>query len=342
MVLDARVHSLHWAGCGCAPPMPLPLPAAVDAALWQSAPPPRAALRVVFLLPHHNLTGGMKMLCLQMRLLKRRGHRVVAVFRGPQGSAVLPPWCQDADAHADSAVLLSPTESYAAGLQRLAGLYDVVMVGYFTQLAELAGVWAPLIYWEQGHEHLFGEGQQAAQWDVVFHAVMRQLPVALAGVSTYAQQALAAQFGRRAALIPNGIDTAAFRPADGAPADLTLSEAEAVAAVRPSAGRVLLVGNPLQAFKGWDVALRALALLHAARPQLRVTWVCQAQPQLHGASFPVDFIVDPPQATLPDVYRLPHDLLLFASRFEARRVTPHRPVAPAPPLPMPHCPLLTS
>ena len=99
---------------------------------------------------------------------------------------------------------------------------------------------------------------------------------------------------------------------------------------------------PLQAFKGWDVALRALALLHAARPQLRVTWVCQAQPQLHGASFPVDFIVDPPQATLPDVYRLPHDLLLFASRFEARRVTPHRPVAPAPPLPMPHCPLLTS
>eukprot|EP00966_Prymnesium_polylepis_P084530 1957071-Prymnesium_polylepis.1 len=81
--------------------------------------------------------------------------------------------------------------------------------------------------------------------------------------------------------------------------------------------RVLLVGNPAQAFKGWDIALQALSLVSQQLPSLHVTWICQAQPQLTGVTFPVEFVVDPPQEVLPAHYRAGHDVMLFTSRFEA-------------------------
>ncbi len=79
-----------------------------------------------------------------------------------------------------------------------------------------------VVYFEQGHESLFGDPQArltpaAAAADAVFHAVMG-LPVVLATVSEHARSALADGFGRgRALIVPCGVDSAAFRPcaADG-------------------------------------------------------------------------------------------------------------------------------
>ena len=65
---------------------------------------------------------------------------------------------------------------------------------------------------------------------------------ALAAVSDYAIDTLALQFGRRAMLIPNAIDCQLFYPpigAAGGPRDDS--------GAPPLSGRVLLVGNPLQA-----------------------------------------------------------------------------------------------
>ena len=67
---------------------------------------------------------------------------------------------------------------------------------------------------------------------------------------------------------------------------------------------MLLVGNPGQSFKGWDVALQALNLVHRELAALRVTWICQAEPQISGGvSFPLEFVVNPPQEQLPHHYR---------------------------------------
>ncbi len=49
-------------------------------------------LRIAYLIPHHNVTGGMRMIMSQIALLHKRGHWVQAVFRGAAGSPVLPQW----------------------------------------------------------------------------------------------------------------------------------------------------------------------------------------------------------------------------------------------------------
>ncbi|KAL1504390.1 hypothetical protein AB1Y20_010796 [Prymnesium parvum] len=306
--------TFHYAGCGCSGYMPLPVPALVDdgVASARDAHHDRRSLRVLYLLPHQNLTGGMKMLVQQMGILTARGHQVIAAFRGatPYGRA-LPPWTS---LQVAAEVLVSPTETFEQFLSRLRGSYDVCMVGYFTQLAELDNFWGPAIYWEQGHEHLFGEGRDPTliHWDNLFHYSMLRSPVALAAVSDYTAKTLALQFGRRCAVIPNAVDcTEYYPPPEAAPAASPSRD------IKARGHRVLLVGNPAQAFKGWDIALQALNLVHSELPELYVTWICQAQPQLSGVCFPLEFIVNPAQDELPKIYRGGHDVLLFMSRFEA-------------------------
>lgn len=159
------------------------------------------------------------------------------------------------------------------------------------------------------HEHLFGEGREASTlvWDMTFHYTMLRTPVALAAVSEYTAQTLCMQFGRQAHVVPNAIDCDKFFPSPQAEAARAASAAlvsdhscrgwidSATAAGAPATAgppvaptlrrgrRVLLVGNPGQAFKGWDMALSALEMVYAARRDLEVTWVCQARPQLRCA-----------------------------------------------------------
>lgn len=115
----------------------------------------------------------------------------------------------------------------------------------------LLGVPAPILYWEQGHEWLFGDPVRfqvesnppfspwtprlTARWsrlsvspavgtrlsaqaahnyleqDQLFHMAMH-LPVALASVSTAVQDILKQEFRRESLLLPNSIDCERFRP----------------------------------------------------------------------------------------------------------------------------------
>lgn len=85
-------------------------------------------LTLAFVLPHHNITGGMKMLCEQIRLLRRGGHHVAALFRGVAPRAV-PPW---SDVEADADVVISPEQPMAAAYD-LRSL-DAVVVGIYHQV----------------------------------------------------------------------------------------------------------------------------------------------------------------------------------------------------------------
>lgn len=97
------------------------------------------------------------MLCKHLHYLRRRGHWVMAAFRGPPGSPVLPPW---AHIEVDCERLLLPHEN----IRSLVPLVDVVMIGYFTQLLdfkddlECAG---PIVYWDQG---VFVACSEVAVW----------------------------------------------------------------------------------------------------------------------------------------------------------------------------------
>lgn len=170
----------------------------------------------------------------------------------------------------------------------------------------LLGVPAPILYWEQGHEWLFGDPVRfqvesnppfspwtprlTARWsrlsvspavgtrlsaqaahnyleqDQLFHMAMH-LPVALASVSTAVQDILKQEFRRESLLLPNSIDCERFRPG-------------------PKSGNWALAGVPAKKRKvpppPPQVALRQLSLgfpLHYCipyLPQLLQTRPCPA------------------------------------------------------------------
>jgi hypothetical protein len=81
------------------------------------------------MLPHHNITGGMKCLVEHVRLLRERGHYTIAVHRSDTAKRAMPPWTT-VEADADVVCNLH---------QRLSDVYpvqdiDVVVVGIFHQV----------------------------------------------------------------------------------------------------------------------------------------------------------------------------------------------------------------
>jgi len=165
-VLPFGLQTLHYPGCGCPPgwqhgQRSASRPAdAVDALVSQCHAAvaagllaPSRRLRVAYVLPHHNTTGGMKVLVQHVALLQARGHHVIAIHRSDSATSAMPPWT---DVRPGADVLCRMH-------QRLSDVYpvsdiDVVVVGIFHQVAEmLVGVAAPVLAYEQGHEWLFGD-----------------------------------------------------------------------------------------------------------------------------------------------------------------------------------------
>jgi glycosyltransferase involved in cell wall biosynthesis len=223
LLLPFGISTLHHPGCGC-PALREPSPRACDAAdaalaagaaaLAAGALVRGRPLHALYLLPHHNLTGGMKVLCGHVALLRARGHRVTVAFRSATAARATPPWWPQCGGDGDGdELLLLPGEPLGGALGRLGGPPpDVVVVGMFHQLPEVlaaASPWAPpALYLEQGHEWLFGDPVRArpehgyAAQDRLFHAAMH-LPAGLAAVSPAAAAILRQQFGRCARVPPS-------------------------------------------------------------------------------------------------------------------------------------------
>ena len=322
---SARGGGFHYADCGCA----VHCGGSVDW-IWHAnnlraveALGPRL-LRVAFLIPHHNLTGGLKILVHHMQALRRRGHWIAAIYRGPPGcSSALPPWASDLIV--DESILVALNEPMLSALQRITGGIHVAVVGYFTQLDEIRGARAPLpiplIYLEQGHEHVFADAASAdATWDKVFHASMN-LPVPIISVSAVIRDILKVNFARVAPIVSNAIDCALFKPPpllDLASTAGALPYFNALSARRER--RVMIIGNPGLPLKNHSSALRALELVsqQLTTQALHVTWVCQAPPAISGTlSFKLVCVVNPEQGALPAIYASGFDALLFTSVYEA-------------------------
>lgn len=290
-------------------------------------------LRIGYLIPHHNVTGGMKMIMAQIQRLHERGHWVKAVFRGPPGSPVLPPW---APVPVAAQQLLALSEPTSAAFHDV----DVTIIGYFTQLIEWKDALTcpgPILYWEQGHEHVFGDPLGAPDWDRVFHDVC-VAPIPFISVSNVIRDIMKVHFARSAPVVPNAIDCAQWypTPASGAAIAAARSGNAPVGVVTSTSGRattpgapvkrVLIVGNPGLKLKNFETALHALNIVHeqlsahgvdSAAEVMHVTWIAQVQPSVSGVRFPVTFIINPPQADLPSLFADGYDAFLFTSVYEA-------------------------
>jgi len=279
-------------------PRPAPPEALRADAVWDRPAGTARPLDLIYVLPHHNLTGGMKILLEHVRRLRQRGHRVRAAYRGFARTAI-PEW---SDVETDGEIVHGVHDPLGPAL----GGADAVVVGWYQSLFECAGASSPLVYFEQGHEILFGDVRQDAesqaladQFDAALH-----LPVPVAAVSHHVGAVLRARFGRRATCWFNGIDLERFRPDGHAPGR-----------------KVLLVGHPALPFKGFQTALEALAAAWRAGTRFEVTWVSQKPVEVTGVPFPLWNVVSPPQDQLPGIYRR-HDLFLFTSRYEAFPLPP--------------------
>ena len=266
--------------------------------IWDGPSPERRPLDLIYVLPHHYVTGGVKILHEHVRRLRARGHRVRVAYRG-NATRALPPW---SDVEADGEIVNPPRQPLGP---RLGGA-DAVVVGWYQQLRECAAASSPLVYFEQGHEVLYEDvpGTPEGRARVAEFERTLRMPVPVAAVSHHVARVLQSRFGRRAGVWPNGIDIVRFRPDGHAPGR-----------------RVLLVGNPLLPFKGFATALHALELAWRAAPGFEVTWASQEPVQVSGNPFPLANVVAPPQEELPAIYRS-HDLLLFTSRYESFPLPP--------------------
>jgi acetolactate synthase regulatory subunit len=93
---------------------------------------PNRTLKIAFCLPHANVTGGLKILLEQMRLLRQRGHAIVALTRSEVMDQAVPSW-SDVAVDADVVCRLN---------QRFRDVYDVdscdvVVTGIFHQVCLL-------------------------------------------------------------------------------------------------------------------------------------------------------------------------------------------------------------
>lgn len=259
------------------------------------------SMKIGYLLPHQNLTGGLKMLLTQMEMLKNRGHHVTAFFRGIEGQRVLPSWT---DVEVNREVIIPHYEPFKKYVEEC----DIVVAGWFPQLLELKDVDTSVFYYEQGHELLFGDVPDYNNFNEIksYLQTCYKSGIPIASISKFVSRALSARFGITTEVIPIGIDVDVYKPIEKNEDKELLT--------------VLLVGNPHLRFKSFIDALNVLELAWNRGLRFHVKWVCQSPPT-NQTSFPIETVVHPSKEVLIQCYQ-EADLLLFTSWYEGFGMPP--------------------
>ncbi len=254
-------------------------------------------LKIAYILPHCHLTGGMKMLLQQMRLLKSRGYTIYAVFRSDESVKI--EWSR---LEADKQIVMPNNGKFADYLPEC----DVIVAGWFDQLPELTKLDIPVLYWEQGHESLFGDIPERYSPDLLYQYMdlCYKTPCYIYSVSKYVSKVIKSKFGVQTKLLTNCIDTNIYYPDKQKEDDL-----------------ILLVGNPYLQFKGFSIAITALNIVWKLGYKFRVKWACQNEPITKNILFPIETVNKPEQTELAKLYRKAA-IHLFSSWYEGFGMPP--------------------
>ena len=259
------------------------------------------SLSILYVLPHRNLTGGLKMLYEQMKALQKRGHQISVMIRGNY-EKVVPDWVEDFVP--DQEFILKPYESYQTYLKDI----DVIFAGFYNQVEELKNDRVPVVYWEQGHEYLYGDVKDKTHEAMIRESLKHQFnqDICYATDSNYVHDIVKARFHKESYVLPIFIDTHVYYPKEKEPDDLLT---------------ILLVGNPLLAFKGFTKALQVLVNAWSQGLRFKVNWACQVQPQTSPLPFEINYFVNVSQTELARIYR-ESDILLSCSLYEGCPMPP--------------------
>lgn len=256
-------------------------------------------LNITYILPHKNLTGGLKMLLEQMKSLKKRGHKITALLKDNNAKKVIPDWY---DLKVDNEIVISQDESYSNYIFNT----DIIVLGWIAQLLEISDLDIPLVYWEQGSEWIFGDFIKTNYISIIDTYLQKcySTECHMASVSPYVQKVLHTKYNKITPVILNGIDVDFYYPAENY-----------------NQNRILIVGNPQLKFKGFDLAFLVLDKIANMGYDFSVDWVSQIYPQKKEKKYSINYITKPSQEELAECYRKA-DIFLFTSKYEGFGMPP--------------------
>jgi len=262
-------------------------------------------LRIAYVLPHQNLTGGLKAMLQQMKELKDRGHSVTAYYRSNTVKRAIPSWSHLKDDDVSAQIVIPAAADYLDHIDNA----DIIMLGWMDQAQEFFFSKIPVVLWEQGSQPLFGDyGDMQSSTSPErsnLHCIYR-MPVHLLAVSETIQAILKGVFNREAQLFPNGLDTDFYYPLEHKNNKIPI---------------VLLAGTPGLEFKGFKFAMIVLEAVREAGLPFKVWWSSQDKISLSGVSFDVEKFIKPSQEKLAELFRNA-DVFLSTSLYESFSLPP--------------------
>lgn len=266
----------------------------------------REQFRLAYVIPHHNLTGGVKALLQQIRLLTKHGHIIKVYFQtdAKDCTSAIPTWSDLTEKdYAEQYVIPSDTPLYTA-------IHDVdlIILGWVSQIQLFTDSHIPVVLWEQGSGFMYGD-YGCPQYSISNQRsnlhILYRYPIHLLSVSDTLMKVFTGIYNRKSQLFPHGIDTDFYYPEEK----------------KNEVPVVLWVGNPSLSFKGVEFALKVLNLAHQYGATFKVKMVSQIPYSVESASFPLEISVMPSQAELADIYRKA-DILLSTSLYESFPLPP--------------------
>jgi hypothetical protein len=268
---------------------------------------PKKQLKLAYILPHHNLTGGMKALLSQMKALNAAGHTVTVYYQG-EVSRAFPQWSGFADGNVSGQVIIPPGKRI---LDYIKPETDLIMLGWFRQAVDFVDSPFPVALWEQGSEFMFGDlGRLLTSAEPERKAlhICYRLPVHLLAVSPILQTVLKGVYGRESQFFPNIIDTEFYHPAESKTNNPLV---------------ILMVGYSFLRFKGFGWAIEVLRqLTRECEVPFRVCWASQRDfTPPNDLPFELTKYIALPQESLAELYRK-CDVFFSSSLYESFTLPP--------------------
>lgn len=248
-------------------------------------------LNITYLPIVNGVTGGMRIIYEQINRLIERGHNVDAIsyYSNPE-------WF-DLKLNVRKINIGEKVEKYLRNT-------DAIVYTFWNQWYEINNL-DNTLFLIQGDEFLFDE----SKLDVTLRGTVKNSHVysesKFLAVSRFLNDTIQKKYNRNSIVIKNAIDIEKFY------CDKIDKEN-----ARP---RIIIVGNAMLKFKGFDIILKALELVKNKGYDFDVLWITQSQPE--NCPDYIDVAINPPQDKIPELYRK-SDIYICGSYYEACPLPP--------------------
>jgi glycosyltransferase involved in cell wall biosynthesis len=257
----------------------------------------KSRLKIVYLIPHNSITGGIKILIEQSNKLSERGHDVLLYSHFPK-----PDWINCISPY----FLVHPDNN----LCDVIPCADVVVAGYWDLVVDALRINAPLKYhFAQGDFDIFEFENLPDQCKEIVKTAYT-LPLKIITVSSIMEQRIKDLFGRMSTIIPNAINKNIFfqnRKIKNSSDEL----------------QILLVGSDCLKFKGHATIIGALYIMKEIGYKFKINWITPVKLSLNYNLLDLDIKeqISPSQEEIGDIYRA-SDIYICGSYYESFSLPP--------------------